>query len=93
MQDQMVPTSAQDGAAGKDLETEGSWLFVSLECWIDGTLKLAQEIETKEHGQESRLSSKERTQAETVGGQLVLELVNATLDRSSAVIIAPDFEH
>jgi hypothetical protein len=89
----MVPTSAQDRAAGKDLETEGSRLFVSLECRIDGTLKFAQEVETKEHGQESRLSSEERTQAETVGGQLVLELVDATLERSSAIVIAPDFEH
>jgi hypothetical protein len=37
----MVPSSAEDRAAGKDLETQGGWLFVALECWVDGTLKFA----------------------------------------------------
>jgi len=41
-----VSASTQDGAAGKDLEAQRCWFFVSLERWIDGTLELAQEIET-----------------------------------------------
>jgi hypothetical protein len=44
----VVSASTQDGAAGKDLEAQRCWLFVSLERWIDGTLELAQEIETTE---------------------------------------------
>jgi hypothetical protein len=46
----VVFASTQDGAAGKALEAQRCWLFVSLERWIDGTLELAQdqEIETTE---------------------------------------------
>ena len=44
----VVSASTQDGAAGKALEAQRCWLFVSLERWIDGTLELAQEIETTE---------------------------------------------
>jgi hypothetical protein len=66
-------------------------LFVSLERWIDSALELAQDFETKEHGQEGRLGSKKGMQAEVIGSQFVLEFVNAALDTSSAVAIAPDF--
>src|SRR6266481_4056506 len=44
----VVSASTQDGAAGKALEAQRCWLFVTLERWIDGTLELAQEIETTE---------------------------------------------
>jgi hypothetical protein len=47
----VVPAATEDGAAGKDLETQRGWLFVSLERWIDGALELAQKIETKKHRQ------------------------------------------
>jgi len=50
---QIVTAAAQDGAAGEDRETEGGRLFVALDCRIKGRLKFAQEIEAKEHGQES----------------------------------------
>jgi len=52
-------------------------LFVSLERWIDSALELTQEVETKEHGQESRLGGKKRMQAELISSQFVLEFVNA----------------
>jgi len=37
----MMSASAEDRAAGKDLETQGGWLFVALERWVDGALKFA----------------------------------------------------
>ena len=67
-------------------------LFVSLERWIDGALELAQRIKTKEHSQESRLGGNKGSQAEVIGGQFVLEFVNASLHSSSAIVIAPDFQ-
>jgi hypothetical protein len=88
----MVSVAAQDIAAGKDLETQRSGLFVSLERRIDGALEFAQEIEAEEHGQESRFGGKEGTQAEMIGSQLVLEFVNATLYGGTAGVIAPDFQ-
>ena len=87
-----MAASTKDGATGKNFETQRGWLFVSLERWIDSALELAQEIETKEHGQEGRLGGKKRTQTEVIGGQFVLEFVNAAFYTSSAVVIAPDFQ-
>ena len=87
-----MAASTEDGAAGKNFETQRGWLFVRLERRIDGALELAQKIETKEHGQEGRLSGKERTQAEVISSQFVLEFVNAALNGSSTVVIAPDFQ-
>ena len=66
-----MSASTEDCAAGENLETQGSGLFVSLKGRINGTLKFAEEIESKEHRQESRLGSKERSQAEVVGRQFV----------------------
>jgi hypothetical protein len=57
MQDQVMAAATQNRTASKDLETEGCGLFVALERWIDGTLELTQEIETKDHSQEGRLGS------------------------------------
>src|SRR6266481_736908 len=91
VQDQMMSTSAKDCPAGENLETQRSRLFVSLKRRINRTLKFAQEIESKEHSQESRLGSKERAQTEVVSRQFVFEFVNATLHARSAVI-APDFQ-
>jgi hypothetical protein len=45
-----MSASTQDCPAGKELETQSGWPFVTLECWIDGTLKFAQEIESKQYG-------------------------------------------
>src|SRR3974377_73141 len=87
----MVSTAPQDGPAGKDLETQSSGLFVALERRIKGTLKFAQEVKAKKHGQKNRLGGKEGTQAEAVGGQLIFELVNAALHRGPGVVIAPNF--
>jgi hypothetical protein len=50
MQDQMMSASDQDCLASKELETQSGWLFVTLEGWIDGTLKFGQEIESKQYG-------------------------------------------
>ena len=55
-------------------------------------MELAKEIETKEHGQEGRLSGEKRTQTEVIGSQFVLEFVNAALHGRSAIVIAPDFQ-
>jgi hypothetical protein len=93
VQHKVVPASTEDGAACKNFESQRGWSFVSFKPRIDGTLELAQEIETKQHSQESRLCGKEGTQAEVICGQLVLEFVNATLHSSSAIVIAPDFQH
>jgi hypothetical protein len=49
----MVCTSAQDRTASKELETQSCWLFVSFKCGVNGALKFAQEIESKQHSQES----------------------------------------
>jgi hypothetical protein len=54
-------------------------------------LKLAEEIEPKEHRQESRLGCKEGSQAEVVSRQFIFEFVNAALHRRSTFIITPDF--
>ena len=43
-----MSASTQDCPASKELETQSGWLFVTLECWIDGTLKFAREIESKQ---------------------------------------------
>ena len=45
----VMPASTKDGATGKNFETQRGRLFVALEPGIDGTLELAQKIETKEH--------------------------------------------
>ena len=74
VQYQVVTASTKDRAAGKDLEAERCWLSVSLQCRIDGTLELAQEVETKEHRQESRLGGEKRPQAEVIGPQLVSQV-------------------
>src|SRR5262249_28214918 len=87
-----MSAAAKDGAAGKNFETQRGWLFVSLERWINGALELTQKIETKEHSEEARLGGEERTQAEVVSRQFVLEFVNAALNGSSTVVIAPDFQ-
>jgi hypothetical protein len=68
----MVSASTQNRTAGKDFETQSSRLFVSLESRIDGALKFAQKIKTKEHGQQSRLCGKEGTQAEMVAASSFL---------------------
>jgi hypothetical protein len=49
-------------------------------------------IEPKEHRQESRLGRRERSQAEMVSCQFVLEFVNAALDGRPPVVIAPDIQ-
>jgi hypothetical protein len=49
MQDQMMSASTRDCPASKELEKQSGWLFVTLEGWIDGTLKFAQEIESKQY--------------------------------------------
>jgi len=77
---------------GEELETQCCRLFVSLERWIDGTLELAQEIETEEHSQKGRLFGEKRPQAEVIGRQFVIEFVNAALHGRSAIVIAPDFQ-
>jgi hypothetical protein len=51
-------------------------------------LELAQEIETEEHSQKSRLRGEKRSQTEVIGRQFV----NATLRGRSAILIAPDFQ-
>ena len=89
----MVSASTQNRAAGKDFETQSSRLFVSLESRIDGALKFAQKIKTKEHGQQSRLCGKEGTQAEMVCSQFVFELIDPALDHRPTIVIAPDFQH
>ena len=48
-----MSTSTEDRATGKDFETHRCGLFVSLERWIDGTLELAQEIETTESSEQA----------------------------------------
>ena len=57
-----MTAAAQDGAAGEYrnadeggqvIETERGRLFAALDCQVKGTLKFAQQIEAKEHGQES----------------------------------------
>jgi len=48
-----MTAAAQDGAASEYRETERGGLFVALDCRVKGTLKFAQQIEAKEHGQES----------------------------------------
>jgi hypothetical protein len=63
-----MTAATQDGAASEYRETERGRLFVTLDCRLKGTLKFAQQIEAKEHGQESRLGGKEGTQAEVIGG-------------------------
>jgi hypothetical protein len=50
---QIVTAAAQDGASGEYRETERGRLFAALDCQVKGTLKFAQQIEAKEHGQES----------------------------------------
>ena len=84
--------AAQDGTTGKELEAQGSGLFVALECRVKGALKFTQQIETEEHRQESRLGGEERTQAEVISSQFILELVNAALHGGAAIVIAPDFQ-
>ena len=42
---QVMSAATEDGAAGKNFETQGGWLFVSLERWINGALELAQRAE------------------------------------------------
>jgi hypothetical protein len=59
---------------------------------INSPLKFAEEIESKEHSQESRLGSKEGAQSEVVSRQFVFEFVNAALHRRPLVVIAPDFQ-
>ena len=71
-----MPASTKDGATGKNFETQCGRLFVGLERWIDRALEFTQEVETKDHGQESRLGRKKRTQAEVISSQFVLEFVN-----------------
>ena len=87
-----MPASTKDGTTGKNFETQCGRLFVGLERWIDSALEFTQEVETKDHGQESRLGSKKRTQAEVIRSQFVLEFVTAALYTSSTVVIAPDFQ-
>ena len=87
-----MSAAAEDGAAGKNFETQRGWLFVRLECRIDGALELAQEIETEEYSKEGRLGGEERTQAEVLSSQFVLEFVDAALNGSSTIVIAPDFQ-
>ena len=41
-----MAAATQNGAASKNLETQGCGLFVALERWIDGALELTQDIET-----------------------------------------------
>ena len=60
VQYKVVSASTEDGAASENLEARGGRLFVGLERWIDGALELAQEIETKEHSQESGLGGEKR---------------------------------
>jgi hypothetical protein len=48
-----MTAAAQDGTASEYRETECGRLFVALDCRVKGTLKFAQQIEAKEHGQES----------------------------------------
>ena len=60
MQYKVVSASTEDGAASENLEAQGGRLFVGLEPWIDGALEFAQEIETKEHSQESGLGGEKR---------------------------------
>ena len=88
----MVSASTKDCAAGENLETQCRRLFVSLKRRINSALKLAEEIEPKEHRQESRLGCKEGSQAEVVGRQFVFEFVNAALYGRSTVVVAPDFQ-
>ena len=86
-----MSASTQDCAAGENLETQCRRLFVSLKRRINSALKLAEEIEPKEHRQESRLGCKEGSQAEVVSRQFIFEFVNAALHSRSTVIITPDF--
>jgi hypothetical protein len=44
---------------------------------VTGSLELTQEIETKDHSQKGRLGSGKWSQAEMIGSQFALELVNA----------------
>jgi hypothetical protein len=66
-------------------------LFLGLERRIYSTLEFPQEIEPKEHPQESGLGRKERSQTEVVSRQFVFEFVNAAFHGRSTVVIAPDF--
>ena len=88
-----MSTSTENGAAGENLETQGRRLFVGLERRIYSTLEFPQEIEPKEHRQESGLGRKERSQTEVVSRQFVFEFVNAAFHGRSTVVIAPDFQH
>ena len=49
----------------------------------------AQQVEREQDRQERRLRGKERLQAEPIGGQIVLQLVDPLLDTSPTVIVAP----
>ena len=55
-----MAAATQNRAASKDLEAQSRGLFVALERWIDGALEFTQEIETKEHSQESGLGGEKR---------------------------------
>jgi hypothetical protein len=46
----MAAKLAPENAQNSIHETQGGWLFVALECWVDSALEFAQEIEAKEHG-------------------------------------------
>ena len=46
VQHKVMSASIKDGTAGKNFEAQRGWLFVSLGPRIDGTLELAEEIET-----------------------------------------------
>ena len=87
-----MSASSEDCTAGENLETQGRRLFVSLKRRINSALKFPQEIEPKDHRQESRLGRKERSQAEVISRQFVFEFVNATLDSRSPIVIAPNFQ-
>ena len=70
-----MSTSTENGAAGENLETQGRRLFVGLERRIYSTLEFPQEMEPKEHSQESRLCRKERSQAEVIGPPAIVERI------------------
>ena len=88
-QDEQVCERAQGKVMMK--ATLGSSLKVIQSQIIFGTLEIL--FNVQEPSQEGRLGGEKRTQAEMIGTQFILEFVNAALYASSAVIIAPDFQH
>lgn len=80
--------AAQDGSAQEHLHAQAGGLPIVVQA--GRTLELRQEIEKHQNAQEGRFGSEELLQAKVVCRQVGLQLLDALLNASTLIVVAPD---